>query len=210
MQLWLVIAMNLLFAFAVIQSGAIRIHGLKAIFTDATNLLPPGIAFVVATVLNGVLSANAKARLVFWRWNHALPGHRAFTKHGPADPRVNMQSLEKSYGPLPVDPAEKNRLWFQLYKKGESTASTLLVHKDFLRTRDYTGLAFLFFLALAPTASLMIGDMQVRWVYAGILLLQFLIVGQAASTYGIRIVTTVLSQVAHADIKPKKPRSKKP
>ncbi|MGA3099525.1 MAG: hypothetical protein ABSF25_23975, partial [Bryobacteraceae bacterium] len=78
-QLWMIVAVNTLFLYGVVQANAIKVDGLRAIFTDAQNLLPVGVALIVATVLTGLLSSEAKARLVFLRWHHALPGHRAFS-----------------------------------------------------------------------------------------------------------------------------------
>lgn len=43
-QLWLVIAVNTVFLYTVIQANDIRLMGLKAIFTDASNLLSAGFA----------------------------------------------------------------------------------------------------------------------------------------------------------------------
>src|ERR1700757_3287650 len=89
-QLWLIVAANTLFLYGVVQANAIKVDGLRAIFTDAQNLLPVGVALIVATVLNGLLSADAKARVVFLRWRHALPGHRAFSVHAACDPRIDV------------------------------------------------------------------------------------------------------------------------
>jgi hypothetical protein len=52
-----------------------------------------------------------KARLVFLRWRHALPGHRAFSKYAVRDPRIDVSSLEKLHGgSLSVDPVEQNQI----------------------------------------------------------------------------------------------------
>lgn len=60
----------------------------KAILTlrSAGILIAPLILFI----LNGLLSSNQKAVLVFWRFKHPLPGSRAFTVLGFQDSRVNM------------------------------------------------------------------------------------------------------------------------
>jgi hypothetical protein len=106
-QLWIIVAVNSLFLYGVVQADAIKADGLRSAFTDAQNLVPVGLALVIATVLNGLVSADMKARLVFLRWHYALPGHRAFSKYAVRDPRIDSSSLEKLHGgPLPVDPAE--------------------------------------------------------------------------------------------------------
>ena len=61
------------------------------------------------------------------------------------DPRIDPKRVEKAVGsPLPVEPTLQNRVWFGLYKTVENDPPVLQVHRDFLLTRDYTGLAFLF------------------------------------------------------------------
>ena len=144
-QLWIIVAVNTLFLYGVVQANAIKVDGLRGIFTDAQNLLPVGVALVVATVLTGLLSSEAKARLVFLRWHHALPGHRAFSVHAVRDPRIDVAALEKIHGAaFPVDPVEQNRAWYRIYKTMENDAAVRQVHRDFLLLRDYTGLCAVF------------------------------------------------------------------
>jgi len=144
-QIWLIVAANALFLYGVVQANAIKLSDLGNIFKDTANLLPVGIAVVVATVLNGLLSADNKARLVFLRWHCALPGHRAFSRYAKSDPRIDLAALEKLHGsPLPNVPVEENRAWFRMYKTVENAPAVLQVHRDFLLLRDYTGLAALF------------------------------------------------------------------
>ena len=78
-QIWIIVSANSLFLYGIVQANAIELDGLSAAFKDAQNLVPIGWALVIATVLNGLVSADAKAMLVFLRWHHALPGHRAFS-----------------------------------------------------------------------------------------------------------------------------------
>src|SRR4051812_39842432 len=39
-QLWIIVAANTLFLYGVVQANAIKIDGLRGVFTDAQNLLP--------------------------------------------------------------------------------------------------------------------------------------------------------------------------
>ena len=119
----------------VVQANAIKVTGLPAVFTDAQNVLPVGVALIVGTVLNGLLSADAKAHVVFLRWHHALPGHRAFSEHALGDPRIDVAALEKIHGgPLPTESVEQNRTWYrmlQVHRKRSGrppSASRLPVH----------------------------------------------------------------------------------
>ncbi|MBV8811994.1 MAG: hypothetical protein JO033_25280 [Acidobacteriaceae bacterium] len=199
-QLWIMVAANSLFLCGVVQANAIRADGLRAAFTDAQNLASVGVALVVATVLNGLVSADMKARLVFLRWQHALPGYCAFTKYAVRDPRIDVAVLEKLHGgALPVDPIAQNRAWYRLYKTVENDQAVRQVHRDFLLLRDYTALSALF-LALYGAAGLYaIPSLKVGFVYLLLLVGQYAIARQSASNYGIRMVTTVLARRAAKD-----------
>jgi hypothetical protein len=196
-QIWLIIAVNSVFLYGVVEANAIEIDGIRSIFTDTSKLVPFGLAVVVATVLNGLLSANVKARLVFMRWRNALPGHRAFTQYIYSDPRIDPAAVQKVVGSaLPVDPVEQNRVWFRLYKTVENDPAISQVHRDFLLTRDYTGLALLFLLFYGGAGFYSIPSSKIATIYAVLLLIQCVVVRQAAFQYGVRFVTSVLARVA--------------
>lgn len=170
--------------------------GLKAALASAANLLPVGLAVVVTTIANGLLSSPMKDRLVFIRWHHALPGHRAFSVHAKADPRIDFTRLQRACGnKIPTDPKGENSLWYRFYLEVQNVPSVLQVHRDFLLLRDYTGLSILFLIGLVSQrcSSSRHGTF---WIYLGILILQFVVVRHAAATYGVRFVCTVLAQKA--------------
>ena len=207
--------MNTLFLYGVAEANAIKIDGLRDVFTGAQNLLPVGVALIVATVLSGLLSSDTKARLVFLRWRHALPGHRAFSVHAGRDPRIDVAALEKIHGgTLPVDPAEQNRAWYRMYKTMESDAAVRQVHRDFLLLRDYTGLCVVFFMFYGAAGLCAIPSVKVRLTYLMVLVVQYAFVRQAASNYGSRMVTTVLARRAGKEVanppNVAKPRTRKP
>jgi hypothetical protein len=206
-QLWLVLAANSLFFFGVVRANAIRIDGVRALFSDASKLLPIGFALVISTVLNGLLSADNKARLVFLRWRYALPGHRAFSEYARSDPRIDPVALAKLHGSaFPTDPADQNRVWYRMYKTIEKESAVHQVHRDFLLLRDYTGLCALFIVFYGTAGFYAIPSVKIGLSYLVLLILQYVVVRQAASNYGIRFVTTVLAQKAAAPEKsaPKK------
>jgi hypothetical protein len=198
-HLYLVIAANLLFLYGVVQANAIRVDGLRAVFTNAGNLLPVAFAVLISTVLNGQLSDQTKARLIFLRWRNALPGHRAFSEYAISDPRIDLGALSKLHGSaFPTDPVEQNRAWYRMYKAVEKEPAVEQVHRDFLLLRDYTGLSILFFLFCGAAGLYAIPSTKIGLLYVGILALQYLVVRHAASNYGIHFVTTVLAQKAAA------------
>src|SRR6266571_6406198 len=56
-QLWVIVAVNSLFLWGVIRANAIGLDGLRSVFSDSEQLVRMGFAIVMATVLNGILSA---------------------------------------------------------------------------------------------------------------------------------------------------------
>src|ERR1700694_3534183 len=78
-QLWLIIAANAVLFYGVCQWETIALFGFEAALAGAANLLPVGLAIVVTTIANGLLSSPMRDRLVFLRLHGALPGDRAFS-----------------------------------------------------------------------------------------------------------------------------------
>jgi hypothetical protein len=208
-QLWLTIALNAVVFYIVARSDAIATAGWKELFTAATNLLPVGFAFIVTSVANGLLSANMKARLVFLRWTHALPGHRAFSKHAPADPRIDLDRLRKSLGKkLSEEPEAENKAWYSIFKEVEAAPEVQHIHREFLFMRDYAGFSALFLVGLGVAAFVLVQSWKVALTYWLVLLLQFIVVRHVAATYGTRFVCTVLA-VKSAKLAAGSPRNPK-
>ncbi len=196
-QLWIIIAANWIFFYGVVKSNTISTDGLRAAFTDPKKLVPVGLALVIATVLNGFLSPDMKARLVFLRLHHALPGHRAFTKYAVRDPRIDLSALKKLHGGiLPVDPVEQNRVWYRIYKTMENDPAVRQVHRDSLLMRDYTGLSAIFLVFYGAVGLYAIPSIKTGVVYFVVLAGQYILAQQAAFNYGVRLVTTVLARSA--------------
>ena len=119
-QLWLIIALNAVAFYGISQTDSLLISGFKGLLTEALNLLPLGLAFVITSVANGLLSAKLKERLVFLRWRYALPGHRAFSKFAALDPRIDVERLKTAVGnKMLSDPEDENRMWYRFYKEVE-------------------------------------------------------------------------------------------
>ena len=193
-QLWLIIALNAVIFYSITRFDPIETAGWKGLFTAATNLLPIGFAFIVTSLANGLLSANTKARLVFLRWTHALPGHRAFSEHAPADPRVDLDRLRKFLGnKLPDGPEAENKTWYRIFKEEEAAPEVQHIHREFLLMRDYAGFSALFFVVLSIAAFVLLQSWKVALIYCLLLLLQFVVARHVAATYGVRFVCTVMA-----------------
>lgn len=150
----------------------------------------------VTLVLDGIVSADIKAILVYWRLRNPLPGSQAFTKHGPADSRVVMRSLEREYGPFPVAVNEQNQLWYRLFKTVEDRPSVSQAHRASLLARDLASLSF----TLAPLSAILGAVLRVGmlpWaILVTVLTVQFLMLRKIAVNNGKRFVTTVLAEAA--------------
>jgi hypothetical protein len=199
-HLWLLIAVNAAAFYAALNFSDFESSGLRALINSATQLLlPVGLATVVTTIANGLVSTDMKARLVFLRWHHALPGNRAFSKYAQRDPRIDRVKLAQLIDVKSLStPEAENAAWYRLYKEVHNDPSVLQVHREFLLLRDYTGLAALFLIGFGAVALFTVQPARVLVAYCLLLAVQFMVVRHAAATYGVRFVTTVLAIKASA------------
>ncbi len=194
-KLWLFFAFNFCFLLCVNASSvsfeAINIEFLK-IISEGTfiGILSPILIFI----LNGVLSSNVKAILVFWNIRYPLPGSKAFTVLAPKDERINMDKLKEIIGKLPTSPKEQNNLWYSIYKKHQNKIVILNSHKNYLFARDMTSMSALF-LILIPLVIIFLGINGIwKFLYSMFLLLQYLLISLVARNYGKRFVCNVLAE----------------
>ncbi len=176
---------------------------LGAIRGSLTTLLP-----IPALLLSSLISANAKAILVFWRIKYPLPGSRAFSVHAPADHRIDLEKLKKHVGEFPVDERDQNSKWYGLYKQVDADPSVADSHKNYLLFRDIATMSIILSLAV-PVAMYFNGiDLTRILICVGWFLGQYLISAFAARNAGIRFVQNVLA--LHASEKIGDTRTSKP
>jgi hypothetical protein len=153
-------------------------------------------AVVPTFVLIGawLLPPGLKASLVFWKFQNALPGHEAFTRHGPADHRVDMAALKKNVGALPTKAHEQNALWYKLYRKVGKEVGVADAHKAFLLFRDMAALSFL--LTILSPGALAAAGLGLTAVLCAFSLfgLQYIATAVAARNSGVRFVGSVLAE----------------
>jgi hypothetical protein len=153
-----------------------------------TVLLP-----VIVLLLTGMLSHTVKATLVYWRIQNPYPGCEAFTRHGPADVRIDMVALKKNVGELPVDQVEQNKKWFKLYKLVDDDRAVVEAHKLYLMYRDMAAMSLPLVL-LVPLGLYFVGaSTNALWIAASIFAIQFIVCCLAARNSGMRFVCNVLS-----------------
>jgi len=156
------------------------------------SYLPGAFLVLVAGILNSQLDHKTKARLVFWRWNHPLPGCYAFTDIMNTDDRINPTILRTIYDPLPIDPVEQNQLWFKWYRELQNETSINQAHREYLFTRDWTGLVVLLGIVMIPLAFLQMEQMQAS-TFLAIMIVQYIVVRWSARNHGRRFVASVLA-----------------
>lgn len=174
------------------------IESLEASFGKITDKIIESIVisalfYIGTVVICGLLSSNLKYILIFWRWQNPLPGTRAFTHLMSKDPRIDPKILEERYAPLPIDPADQNRLWYKLYKKHEHDKSVLEAQKYFLLTRELNSVSFLSLFILGVAGHFIFSNRQLWMIYLLGLLAVFLVTAIAAQNYGSRFATNVLA-----------------
>jgi hypothetical protein len=189
------LAIHFAIAYVFAVYGSYQADKIKAIYSDFLN--PRSLlAFIIPVftlAINGLMGTAWKEIVVAWRLKHPLPGCRAFSDYAYKDDRIDLQELDKKYGPLPKDPRDQNTLWYKIYNKNKSEFRVMDVHGAYLLMRDLTGISVVL-LPLIPICLLIAKLPQVTIeVYFGLLILQFLLLSRAANRYGIRFVCTVLS-----------------
>lgn len=168
---------------------------LPTIFRDLQ--IKDGIAVILSPILSliltGIISPENKARLVFFRWRHALPGHRAFTQLIKSDSRINIDKLKQKLGTLPEDPKAQNTLWYSLYKNYSEVVTVREAHKNFLLARDLATISFVF--AIVGPWGLLFSH-KVTWVllFFFTMFAQYLILAIVARNYGNRFVCNVVTE----------------
>ena len=190
---------NLAIFLMILKAEALSAADFQQLVKDIGDLVPAVLAIALLTVANGLIDAQTKARLVFWRWSNPLPGCRAFSEHAQSDPRVDVGALTRKLGKLPEDEREQNAIWYRLYRTVESDPAVTHNHRDFLFTRDYASLAALLLIVLGGIATYQIDDWGQTFPYIVFLAAQYLIVRHVATRYGHRFVATVLAVKAAED-----------
>ena len=174
----------------------------KALERVKAVLFPGSLSLAVIVlaklILLGLVPALWRDRLIHWRWNHPLPGSRAFSKFGRADPRVDLVRLGAAYGTLPTDCGEQGRLFYKIYSAYSNMVGVQDAHRSYLAARDIGMINLILFILLPGFAWWATGDGIRTAAYAGALFLTYLLITIAAQVYGTRLIENVLA-AASAD-----------
>jgi hypothetical protein len=192
-------------AFVVLQIGVIlwttNLVGREVLLQSASELTWTETSFwgalagIAALVMTELLSEQAKARAVFWRWNDPLPGCRAFTQHAKAAAnRIDLDKLERKHGPIPDDPHGQNQLWYRIYRQHSDKLPIRQSHARYLLLRDATVISALT-MVVAAFALAFVDTALPAW-YGPLFAVQYVLLARAAASAGIRFVNNVLAEEA--------------
>ena len=152
---------------------------------------------LISLIASGLFSPIVKAAIVFWRVRNVLPGHRAFSIHARADPRIDLELLRKRVVPWPNDPAAENHIWYGLYRSVQNAIQVVDAHRSFLLARDLTSIALTFIVVGAPTVLFVSSSARWTLTYGLVAMLQYAIMALVARNHGVRFVRNVLVEVSH-------------
>ncbi len=154
-------------------------------------------AAILIIVLEGLFKNSLKEFLIFWRLKNRLPGHRAFTKIGPNDSRIDMERVKTLFpNGLPIDPKKQNTEWFRLYREYQDELQVFYSHKAFLLTRDLASLTVIF-LPLSIFGHLLLdSSLQMVVYHLSILVVLFVGISLSARHYGERFVANILVEAS--------------
>ena len=192
---WLIIAILANFAifYLTAHTQALQANEFAEIVSDWHKALPVGASVLAGTLLNGLLSRDFKARIVFWRWSYPLPSRLAFSKHAREEQRVDFAILQERFGDLPVSPEGQSSLWYRIYKSHENDLAVTQAHRDYLLLRDWCALSFLFLIVLGPVSFFLVVPKSIAASYSGLLLLQYAVTMIAARNYAASLIRNVLA-----------------
>ena len=170
----------------------------QSLFAKLETAALPGsaaLAMIVlaALLLLGMLPDKWRNRIIHWRWSTPLPGARAFTDIGPSSSRVDMVALESQHGPLPTDPAQQDRKFYQIYRCHRDDSGVLDAHRYYLATRDIGTINFLMMISMPWFAWWISGSFGRAALYAAFMAVIYVACAWAAQSYGQRMVQNVLA-----------------
>ncbi len=154
---------------------------------------------IMALILTGLISSGNKARLIYWRWRNASPGHRVFSELVTRDPRIDLEKLSRKMGSLPQEPRQQNTKWYALYKQYAESVTVKEAHRNFLLARDLCSISFLF--GFFGPWGLLLFQHTWKWIsiYILTMFLHYIVLALVAQNHGNRFVCNVIAEYTSDD-----------
>lgn len=153
---------------------------------------PLGVVFV--SIANGLVGSDTKAKIVFWRWNHPLPGTRVFSELIKRDNRINQSKAELQIkGISNFSPDEQNILWFEYYASVQANPLVISSERGYLFYRDYASMLVIFSIPALFFGYYYSESAHNSVAYAISMAIQCFLVMPVAIRTGNRFATTVVA-----------------
>jgi len=193
---WLFAVANIAILISLVVCSSIDLQHMTAVTKKITSKDGIWISLfpILGIILNGLLPSDIKAMIVYTRFKHALPGHRAFSKLGKADSRIRLERIAKKYVKLPRNPIDQNKLWYDIYKKHQDKPVIRDSHKKFLLMRDIASLSFIIWLGYVIVFVIFFTTKIEFISYLIFGTIQFLVTMISARNYGNRFACNVLAE----------------
>lgn len=165
---------------------------------DPKNMIFIGL-YAVAIILEGIISSDFKAILIFFRFKNPLPGSRSFSEIVPKDSRIDINILKSKYFPLglPTEPEEQNKEWYKIYKQFSSLSTVFEAQKYFLLTRDLVVLS-LILIPISIVGYIIFGiEVSSILIHLSFLVIVIILGIIACRNYGDRFVANVLAEAVN-------------
>ena len=158
--------------------------------------LPAGGLLLLAHLVQDLIPRDFKEMVVFFRREHRLPGHRAFTEVCRDDPRIPSSYLDKVQSEKRMGPADQNAAWYQQYTTVSSTPSVAHSNFRYIAWRDAT-VTLLLLALVTPT----LGAFEtLSWtevlMVSGSCIGLAILTGVAARNTAVSLVRNVVAAVA--------------
>lgn len=192
--LWTFIAYNITIFISLYSYSKFNLTNLNNIYSVILeSSIVMSTSIVITIVLNNLITSDFKAKIVFWKIKDPLPGCRIFTKLINKDNRIDIELLKEKYGELPKKPSEQNKLWYRIYTKHRFDKMVFETHREFLISRDLTGLSFIF-LGLFSIISIIFFKSNYKIsIYIVYLLIQYTLISIYSQNRGNRFAKNVLA-----------------
>jgi len=167
--------------------------------------LAPGLLPLIVLILINLFPTSFKFRLLYWKGPDGLPGASAFSRLGPADPRVDMSVIERHLKELPVTPSEQNKKWYRLFRQVRTAPAVEQAHQVSLMFRDMVAMSAVLAVVVPLIVWWITGDLHLAGVVFAVLIVQYLTLVANGRAAGERFVSNVL---AEHSVLPDSPASK--
>ena len=148
---------------------------------------------IVTYILTGLLPSKFKANIVYMRLNNPLPGTRVFTKLIHHDERIDITKFNAKYSGFSTKPEDQNKLWYQIYSCHKYEPGIFEAHRDFLKSRDMTSIAFII-LTLFIIYTLAVNLNNINLAKLTYLVFQYILLAIVSQNKGNRFTLSVIAE----------------